>query len=56
MISFDLKVKVAVWAFIGLLWAFALLALLGVRSLHKNLEGIPVLLEEVRHEINWMRL
>jgi hypothetical protein len=54
--TFHLKVWIGVWLFIGLLWALAILAFLGLRTIDEDLDGIPVLLDKVKHEIEWMRL
>lgn len=54
--TFDLKVKIAVWGFVALMWGLSLLAMFGISALERDLEGVPTLLDEVKHEMEWMRL
>jgi TM2 domain-containing membrane protein YozV len=54
--TFDTKGKIATWLIVALIWAIALLLCWAVKSLRADLDGVPVMLDKVEHEINWRKL
>ena len=53
---FDLKVKIIVWLIVAFFWLVAGLACYAVKDLQSDLEGLPVVLDNIQKEINWRKL
>ena len=54
--TYDLKVKICVWLAIACLYGALFCMSWAIKSMRADLEGVPVMLDKVQHEINWRKL